>query len=246
MTPSLRAFILRSVGCRRQSPRLRMSQAGSNCVRQTYYEATGAEREPDTEEGAVKMALGTAFDEYSLQNAPQALHEEELTLTQKTVTIKAGDLTLTGHADLVFVGKKGPVHVGDLKVVGEKTWEKVQERPKQEHQAQVNLYAFGLGCSTWSVCYVRAGTGEILEHYGATDDFAARRDLGMFEEAAYWIGKGVPPPRPYEDFEEEDGTVKRARDSFPCGWCKFNDHCWGARDASPRKGENHGKPVPGA
>ena len=114
----------------------------------------------------------------------------------------------------------------DLKVVGDETWNRIQAKPKDEHQSQVNLYAWGLGSPRWSVCYVHAASGETKEHFGDTDEFAAKKDFGAFEEVAYWVKKGVPPPRPYEDAEDDDGTVKLARDQYPCRFCPHRTCCW--------------------
>lgn len=223
--PSLKAFILRSID-RPQPPRLRISQAGSDCVRRTYYEATGAECEQDAPEAKLRMALGSAFDAYALAGAPPDLLEEFQMIPQQAVEITFGKLTVRGSSDSVFLHPAGR-HVVDLKVVGAGTWAKVQKAPKQEHAAQTNLYAFGLGADTWSVCYVNRETLEILEHEPRPmDAFAARKDFGLYEEAAYWIGKGTPPPRPYDDIEEDDGTVKVAKDGWPCRYCAFRATCW--------------------
>lgn len=217
--PSLRDWILRSID-RPQTPRLRISQAGRACEREVYYSATGAEAEPDKPESRVKMAIGSAFDAYALAN-PNCQWN-----FQVPVTVALGATTISGTADAVFYGNREPLHVADLKTVGNKTWAKVQKAPKQEHRAQVQLYAYGLGAPTFSVCYVNADTGEIIEHYGTVDEYEARKDFGMFEEVSYWLSKGEPPPRPYADFENEDGTEKIAKDSFPCAWCKFRTTCW--------------------
>lgn len=224
---TLRDFLLASID-RPQKPRLRISQAGSQCEREVYYAATGADSEPDTPESKVKMALGSALDAYALQQAP---HDEVFVANvarQVPVDITMGDVTVRGSADAAFYSDETepPVLVSDLKVVGESTWAKVQKAPKQEHQAQVQLYAFGLGSPRWSVLYVRAATGEMLEHSADTDEFAARRDFGLFETVAYYMAKGEPPPRPYADIEEDDGTTKIAADSYPCRYCRFLTTCW--------------------
>lgn len=241
--PSLRAFLIRSID-RKQAPRLRISQAGSDCARRVYFQATGQtpdaptsdEERADHERGLVKMAIGSALDAYALQSAPPELVKEFEIVPQSPVEITFGRLTVRGSADALFLHRSGK-HVVDLKVVGmgrmvegewkAGTWEKVQKEPKQEHAAQTNLYAYGLGADTWGVLYVNANTGETLEHGPfPMDGFAARKDFGLYEEVAYWIGKGTPPPRPFEDLEEEDGTVKVAKDSFPCAWCAFKATCW--------------------
>lgn len=245
-TPSLKAFILASIN-RPQAPRLRISQAGADCTRRVFYEATGAAADvptdpddvADAERGEVKMAIGTAFDAYALAGAPLEVQEEFRAVPQKAVEITFGSVTVRGMSDMLFISADGK-HVVDLKTVGmgkidretgewkRGTWEKVQKEPKQEHAAQTNLYAYGLGAETWSVCYVNANTGEILEHAPRpTDAFEARKDFGLFEEVAYWIGRGEAPPRPFEDHEDEEtGVVKVAADSFPCAWCDFRSTCW--------------------
>lgn len=238
--PSLKQFILRSID-RPQAPRLRFSQAGSDCSRRTYYEAVGQRRddardEADAARGAVKMAIGTAFDAYALADAaPELLAEYEM-VPQQAVTLTLGGVTIRGSSDAVFASRDGSV-VWDLKTVGmgrivdgewkAGTWEKVQREPKQEHSAQVNLYAYALGAAAWGVCYVNANTGEIRE-LGPfqTDAFKARKDFGLFEEVAFFIAKGWPPPKPYDDIEDDDGNVRVAKDSFPCGYCAFNASCW--------------------
>ncbi len=197
--------------------------AGSSCARDLYYAATGAPDEEVSDERLMKMAIGAALDEMALRKA-----DGFRAVAHHPVEIRAGDLCVPGTADLVLFGADGPVLVSDLKVVGEETWKRVQHQPRRDHRAQTNLYAWSLESPRWSVCYVRAGTGEILEHFGDTDEFEAKRDLGAFEEAAYWVRKGAPPPRPYAD---RDG--KRARDQFPCRLCSHRTTCWeGASDAA--------------
>lgn len=226
--PSLRDFVLQRVD-RKQAPRLRMSQAGSSCVREVYYAATGAPSAPTKHEGLVKMAIGSGFDALALQSHGSVA-------CQVDVRIVMGGVEVWGHADAVFHDEHGdPLHVADLKTVGLSTWEKIQKAPKQEHVAQVNLYAYGLGAPTWSVLYVNASTGEMLEHFGELDEFAARKTFGQFEEAFYWMQKGKAPPRPYEDIEEDDGTVKLAREAFPCRFCPYLSTCWRAEDTDECK-----------
>lgn len=224
---------------RQQPPRLRISQAGSDCVRRTYYEATGAPHAETDPEGLVKMALGSALDEWALQRAPAEIVEGSW-IMQLDVELEMGGLTVTGHPDAIHYGPGGPDFVSDLKTVGDKTWAKIQKAPKQEHAAQVNLYAFAICAPRWSVCYVNASTGEIIEHFGDTDAFAARKDFGLFEEAAFWIARNLPPPRPYEDFaDDETGETKIAADSYPCAFCAFRATCWTEGIADERKDENH-------
>jgi len=221
--PSLSELLI-AKAARPQPPRLRLSLAGLACVRELFYRATGAEAEPTKPEGLLKMALGTGLDALLLSGEAGGWR------FQVPVTVTLGGLSVQGTADAVWFDENGePAHVADLKTVGSTTWAKVQKEPKQEHRAQCQLYAYGLGAATWSVCYVNADTGERLEHFGQTDAFTARRDFGAFEEAAYWMGRGEPPPRPYEDIEEEDGTVKVARDRFPCAWCAYKATCWPGR-----------------
>lgn len=240
--PSLRDFLLARVQKQQRTakdgPRLYMSAAGSDCVRRVYYQATSTptdepttdEEREDLQRGLVKMALGTAMDQWALEGAPPEQLAAHRVNVQPRIEMTLGDVTVAGRADIVFwdtsTNELVPTLVSDLKVVGESTWEKVQKRPKQEHEAQVNLYGWCTGAPRWSVCYVRASTGEILEHFGNTDAFAARKEFGLFEEVALWFRRGTPPPRPYEDIEEEDGTVKVAKDGFPCAWCDYRATCW--------------------
>jgi hypothetical protein len=223
---SLKELVLRSIE-RPQRPRLRISQAGRPCARELWYVLTSAPAAPTKPEALVKMALGSALDEYALKPMPGlGVH--------RGVSITMGELTIDGTDDVEFYelddpdGK--PWMVSDLKCVGIKTWAKIQQGPKQEHRAQVNLYAYGRGAKRWSVCYVNVDTGDIHEHFGDMDEFAARRDFGLFEEVNYWLKRGEPPPRPYEDIEEEDGTVKLARTQYPCNWCAYKATCWPAQE----------------
>lgn len=232
--PSMRSFLIDNVRTRRQDEdRLRLSMAGGSCVRDLYYEATGAPAEEISDERLMKMAIGAALDEVAL-----AKTDGLRAVAHQPVEIRLGDLVVRGSADLVILGSLGPILVSDLKVVGEGTWSRVKNKPKPEHRAQANLYAWGLSAPQWSVCYVLAGTGEIREHFGTTDAFEAKRDFGAFEEAAYWVRKSLLPPRPYEDFVEEDGTKKLARDQYPCRFCSHRTHCW--------KGESDEIAVPNA
>jgi hypothetical protein len=209
MKPSMRSFLLDSL--RRRPPRdgaLRLSMAGSRCARDLYYSASGAPADPCSDERLLKMALGSALDELALRHSPGAE-------THVPVTVTMGDVSVPGVADLVLHGKNGPLLVADLKVVGDGTWSRTKNTPLPEHRAQVNLYAWALGSPRWSVCYVHASTGELREHFGKTDAFAARRDFGAFEEASYWLRAGTPPPRPYEDST-----------GFPCRFCPHQNVCW--------------------
>lgn len=224
--PTLAQFIEASIH-RPQPPRLRISQTGSDCVRRVYYEATGAERAPDDLVSKLRMAFGSAFDSYVLAGAPADVLEQFQMVPQSAVEITMGGLTIKGSSDAVFFSNDSK-HVVDLKVVGGGTWSKVQNAPKQEHAAQTNLYAYGHGADTWSVCYVNRETLQIREHDAQpTDTFKARKDFGLFEEAAYFIAKGEAPPRPYEDYDADDeNPAKVAADSFPCFYCPFRATCW--------------------
>ena len=226
--PSMRSFLRKAVRKNsRQDARLRLSMAGSSCIRDLYYRATGAPSEAVSDERLMKMAIGAALDEIALRHA-----DGFRALAHQPVVVRMGDFAVHGTADLVLVDEKGPALVSDLKVVGDETWARVKNAPKPEHKAQVNLCAFGLGAARWSVCYVHAGSGEILEHFGDTDAFAAKRDFGQFEEVGYWLSKRELPPRPYEDVTLEDGTVKLACDQFPCRFCPHRTHCWETKEGS--------------
>lgn len=238
-TIGLTAIVSRSVQQDRQYPRLRLSQAGMSCVREVYYRATGAPCEPTDRKGLTKMAIGTAFDAWALpsQRYVGFLDGKHVMFhSQVRVELRAGEVTVSGKTDGVFyeVEQNGewftlrPILDSDLKVVGISTWEKVKEAPKQEHAAQVNQYAYAIGSPMRSVLYVNASTGEYLEHFDCTDEFAARKDFGLYEEAFYWMKRGTPPPRPYEDIEEDEGT-KLARDAFPCRFCAYRPTCWGVK-----------------
>ena len=238
MTHSLKALIETQLRqSRKDPPRFRVSQSGDECVRRMYYQATGAPREEDSVEGLAKMGLGTAMDEWVLRAGDGVR-------IQVPVTINAGGFTLTGKSDVVF-GDPAEL-VSDLKCVGVGskkllqalsgeyvnrrwlggTWAQTEHGPTEKHAAQVNMYAYGLGAPRWSVCYVNVDTGEIREHFGDTDEYKAEEDLGSFEEGNYHRIIGRPPPRPFTDIEEENGTIKIARKRFPCGWCAFNKTCW--------------------
>jgi hypothetical protein len=225
----LAAFIAARFATRTdKAPGLWFSAAGEECPRRVYYHMTSAERAEETLERKLVMAFGSAFDEY-------ALRAIDGMAVQMPVRLEVGPVTVTGRADAVFLDAEGkPEHVADLKLVGASTWAKVAKGPKKEHRAQVNLYAYALEAATWSVCYVlREASGDdaagtIREYDGASDAFAARRDVGMFEEVAYWLAKGEAPPRPYADIEDDEtGRVTVARDAFPCGWCPYRSTCWG-------------------
>ena len=205
---------------RKQHPRLRISQAGEECVRKMYYQATGAPRLEERGEGLVKMALGSAFDEFAMKNG-------DGWRVQVPVTIRAGLLEFTGTADAVY----GTEQVSDLKVVGTSTFNRTcSYGPEPKHRAQVNMYAYGLNIPKWSVCYVHADTGAMREHFGEMDAFQAEEDLGDFELAHYYRSIGQTPPRPYADLIKEDKEGKPllvvARNERPCCWCDYQVHCW--------------------
>src|SRR5262245_28552613 len=125
-----------------QKPRLRISQAGSQCAREVYYRAMGEEKEPETLEGRLKMVAGTALDQYLLRDGGQEeVNAPECWFFQVPVEIQMGELKINGTADAVrrrMVPGQGLVnlHVADLKFVGANSWKKVQHTPKQEHTAQ--------------------------------------------------------------------------------------------------------------
>jgi hypothetical protein len=223
--PSLAAFVRSQVDAIRAEPRpaptsLWFSSAGRSCPRELYYQATQAPREEAAPDARIKMALGSAFDAYALRGVGNVV-------AQMPVRLEVGGVVLTGRADVVFVEAARARLVSDLKVVGDRTWADTEEAPKDEHRAQVNLYAYALGAPEWSVCYVCAATGEIREHFGALDVYQARRDLGLFEDAAYWLKRGEPPPRPFEDYEDDEtGKVNLACNRVPCRRCSYRPTCW--------------------
>jgi CRISPR/Cas system-associated exonuclease Cas4 (RecB family) len=229
----LRQVVLDSISSRRQAPRLRLSQTGMTCAREVYYRATGAPCEPTRDEGTTKMAIGSAFDAYSLP-AQKYLGDGVMFHSQVRCEIRVGDVSVWGSADAVFYKVEAagdwftmtPLLVSDLKTVSTSTWERTENEPKQEHRAQVNIYAAAIGAPRCSVLYVHTDSGASREHFRDTDLFAARRDFGLFEEVTYWMKRGEPPPRPYDDIEEEDGTVKLARNGFPCSFCAYRATCW--------------------
>lgn len=219
--PSLRELFVTQLRSQlQQRARLRISQAGMQCVREVYYSATGVVGEPPKLENLIAMTIGTAVDAMILKGDVKDWK------FQVPVSITLGSITVEGTSDAVHYNADAPDHVSDLKVVGTKTWQEIQERPKQEHFSQVNLYAYGLGVTSWSVLYLNRDTRELKEHHHNTDEFEARADFGLFEEVFYWMKRGEPPPHPYSDRDNEDGTVTAARDRFPCAWCSYKATCW--------------------
>lgn len=225
--PSLEVFVRSQVDAHRSdsgAPRLRFSLAGRSCPREIVYYVTQASRAEDAPHARIKMALGSAFDAYTLRGVGNVV-------AQMPARIEIGGVVLTGRADAVFVEGGRPALVSDLKVVGDRTWADVEKEPKDEHRAQVNLYAYALDAPEWSVLYVHASTGEMREHFRELDVYQARRDLGLFEEAQYWLKRGEVPPRPFEDYEDDEtGKVDLARDRVPCRWCSYRAVCWGSEE----------------
>lgn len=217
-------------GAASHSRRLSAALAGLRCPRDAWYRALGmtapdATATTTAAPDLLAQAFGAVLDRLG--------EETDLdVLTHRNVEIEMGGVTVRGVADAVFVDASGPALVSRLHVVTDDAiWAKAQAAPQDDHRAEANLLAFGLEAPRWSVCYVHAATGEVTEHLGTTDAFAARRDFGLFEEIAYWMRVGLPPPRPVEDFEKDDGAIKLARDHEPCKRCPNVSICWSTNDA---------------
>ncbi|HVO29211.1 MAG TPA: hypothetical protein VMV18_00670 [bacterium] len=201
-------------------PVLSSTLAGLRCARDAWYRVDGQTTPPQA-----FPLLAKAYD----QVIEHLGHHSDLNvLTHRSIEIPIGFLEVEGVADAVFFDSEGTALVSRLHVLPDEQWKAGKAGALEEHRAEANLLAWGFEARRWSVCYIHANTGEIVEHSDATDAFTARRDLGLIEEVAYWMGAGVPPPRPFEDFEKDDGTIKLAVEHEPCRSCPSRAVCWPA------------------
>ena len=191
---------------------LKIEFAGLSCPRDVFYRSEGHTKAAAV--GIVDEAFSKALNEIAERSAVDVL-------THRSVKIGIGGVRANGSADAVFVDENGPALACLFRIASDESWASLLASPHREHSAEANLIAYGLGAPKWSICYCQVSTGEMVEHFGATDPLRARRDFGLLQEVGYWIRVGIPPPRPFDD-----APGRPARDVEPCLNCPSRATCW--------------------
>jgi len=198
--------------------RYRFSSAGEPCLRALVYDAQDADdgKEPPAESRKLSHLLsavcGTAVGAH-LEKAAALLGYE----TQKAHEFSTGGIVIRGSSDIA-----APGCVLDLKLVGEKKWERVQKEPDLKHLMQVNGYAVQNDSPRWALLYLRGLTifdgseePETLLHEGAASIELAQVLCGIWED--------VEQHRKLRTLPERVFGAKP--DGWPCAWCRHLERC---------------------
>jgi len=138
------------------------------------------------------------------------LRQEEARLPQTAKT----ELNLTGRFDaMVSTTPEGDRELVEIKSISHFGFEDMSE-PKEEWLGQLMIYMHYLGVKNGVIFAINKNTSEMKQWSIDYDEKVFAKAKGYFLEVAKFIKKNKEPERPF------------ARDSWQCGYCKFNGHCW--------------------
>ncbi len=198
--------------------RYSFSGAGDPCLRALVYDAQDADDGKPPAEAkrelswVLSSACGTAVGAL-LEESAKALGGR----SQVAAEFDTGSVAVRGSLDLTFPGV-----VWDFKLVGEKSWAKVEKRPDPKHVLQVNGYAVATDAKAWALIYVRgttifdgSPTPEVRIHEGEASVEKAQELCGVWESVETHRRLRTLPERVWE----------ASPDRWPCGWCRHLERC---------------------
>lgn len=138
------------------------------------------------------------------------LRQEEAKLPAKAKE----ELNLTGRFDaMVSTTKKGKRELVEVKSVSHFGFEEMEE-PKEQWVGQTTIYLHYLGVKRGIIFAINKNTSEMKQWVVEYDEKVFEKVKKYFSEVAKAIKKKKEPDREFP------------RDSWQCGYCKFNQYCW--------------------
>jgi len=183
------------------------------CKRQLFYEF-----KPDIPKKALDaralmiFKAGDAFHDLVKNYLWRSgiLRAEEARLPDKAKE----ELNLTGRFDaMVSSTPEGDRELVEIKSISHFGFEDMLE-PKEEWLGQLIIYMHYLGVKKGVIFAINKNTSEMKQWPIDYDEKIFEKVKNYFLEVAKFVKEDKEPDRPY------------ARDSWQCGYCKYNSHCW--------------------
>ncbi len=182
------------------------------CKRQLFYDFQDIPKKALDARALLIFKAGDTFHDL-IKNyfwRTGVLRQEEARLPDKAKE----ELNLTGRFDaMVSTTLEGERELVEIKSISHFGFEDM-ETPKEEWLGQLMIYMHYLGVKRGIIFAVNKNTSQMKQWPIEYDEKTFDKAKHYFIDTAKCIKEKIEPERPYP------------RDSWQCGYCKFNDHCW--------------------
>lgn len=182
------------------------------CKRQLFYEFKDAPKKALDARALLIFRAGDSFHELVKNYLWRTgiLRQEEARLPETA----RQELNLTGRFDaLVSTTLEGERELCEIKSISHFGFEDLDE-PKPEWVAQLTIYMHYLNVKRGIIFAINKNTSEMKQWEVIYNPEVFAKIKEYFLDVAKYVKENKEPDRPY------------ARDSWQCGYCKFNGHCW--------------------
>lgn len=182
------------------------------CKRQLFYEFKDVPKKALDARALLIFKAGDAFHDLVKNYLWRSgiLRAEEARLPEKA----REELNLTGRFDaMVSSTPEGDRELVEIKSISHFGFEDMIE-PKEEWVGQLMIYMHYLAVKKGVIFAINKNTSEMKQWPIEYNEAIFEKVKGYFLEVAKFIKEDKESDRPY------------ARDSWQCGYCKFNGHCW--------------------
>ena len=191
------------------------------CFRALVYDAKGIKGDNFADRALLVFEDGHWHEELIKDHIRKTVYElVELKGGSQRIEIATinGEL-MDGEIDGLIVDPLGTTRLLEIKSINHFGFERLDDKPLDDHRRQANLYLHGLfeagfEISEALILYKNKNTAAMKEFIIGYDRPQALADIAMFGDVAEWAKVDDPPPRPY------------AMDDWHCSYCRHQKRCW--------------------
>lgn len=177
------------------------------CPRQLWYEFKDFPKEELSTTEMSTLAIGNMTHDFLEKILPKQL------CTEYRIELEWNGVPLTGYVDSIVLTKDG-LAVVDYKTIKDMGVKFIEEKPKDAHVMQVQLYLDVLKLKTGYILYWNKSDGTMIEHKIEYDSTIIRRVAKFFKDVQEALEKNKLPEAKYLPLED-----------WRCRYCKYSKFC---------------------
>ena len=197
-----------------------------HCIRAMTYDALGVPPDPYPDRTLLVFEDGNWAEEIIKDH----IRKTVFSLTEwkgKKQRIEIAEIDgqmMSGEIDGLLEDPLGQIYLLEIKSINHFGFERLKDKPQENHQGQANLYLHGLARAGFKIekaiiLYKNKNTSAMKEFVIDYDLKLAESDIEIFRQIAQWVKEKKVPKRPYE------------LGDWQCQYCRWNRECYKNYDA---------------
>lgn len=193
-----------------------------HCIRDLTYQAMGMPADPFPDRAMFIFEDGHIHEMLILDHIRKTVFEltEWKGKNQRITIAHIEGKVMDGEIDGLITDPLGVVRMIEIKSINHFGFERLDDKPLDDHRRQANLYLHGLTTGGFPeiteclIIYKNKNTSVMKEFIVVYDEAQALADIEMFRQIARWRNENKVPPRPY------------TFDDWHCQYCRRQKFCW--------------------